>query len=114
MKKVFAMGLVVSMLLAGVILAGVNGTNVGCDLDFEGNEAICYAAARGFSDSDSISLSMTLYQGGSVIDSWSDSGTGYVELDGYATVDMGDYYTLDVEATINGRTYTDSDSGMCE
>ena len=35
-------------------------------------------------------------------------------LDGYATVDMGDYYTLEVEATINGRTYTDSVGAMCE
>ena len=114
MKKSLAMVLLMGVLLSCSVVAGMDATSVRAGLDFEGNEAICYAYAEGNSSSDYITLTMTLYQGSSYISSWSSSGYDYVELDGYATVDMGDYYTLEVEATINGRTYTDSVGAMCE
>ena len=113
MKRSVMFGLVALMLLT-TAFAALYANSVRPSLSFSGNEAICKCTVVADDANAEISVEMTLYQGSSVVDSWSDSGTGFVRATGYATVDMGDYYTLEVEATINGRTYTDSVGGMCE
>ena len=69
-------------------------------LTFSGTTAHCEAMIT--SASDDIEATMTLKQGNRIIDSWSDSGTGYVFLDGDCDVTKGVTYTLTVEGTRNG------------
>ena len=113
MKKA-TMILMAAILLLTPAFAAVTANSVSTNLSFNGNEAVCEAVAVSDDGNAAIDVTMSLYQGSSLIDSWSDSGYGVVIMTEYATVDMGDYYTLEVEATINGRTYTDSVGGMCE
>lgn len=113
MKKV-SMILMVVILLLSPVFASVTMNSVNANLSFNENEAVCEIVVIADDGNAEIDVTMSLYQGGSLVDSWSDSGYGAVVMTEYATVDMGDYYTLEAEAIINGRTYTDSDSGMCE
>lgn len=69
-------------------------------LTFSGTTAHCEVIIT--SASDDIEATMTLKQGGRIVDSWSGSGTGIVFLDGDCYVTKGVTYTLTVEGTRNG------------
>lgn len=64
------------------------------ELSFNGNTAVCSVICRGNSASDTVDATLTLYQGNSYIDSWSDSGKYRVSLSGEHKVQSGKSYKL--------------------
>lgn len=72
------------------------------DLSFNGTTAICSAVCIGDSSTDKIEATLTLYQGSTVIDSWSDSGNWSVTLTGEHKVTSGKSYRLELAYSVNG------------
>ena len=71
----------------------INGTTAYCGVDYHsGNSNV------------SISVTLTLKQGNTTIDSWSDSGKGFVIISETATVQKGKTYDLVMNATVNGES----------
>lgn len=72
------------------------------DLFFRGTTAICSAICRGNAASDTVEATLTLYQGNTYIDSWSESGDGKITLYGECAVTSGKNYRLELAYSING------------
>ena len=75
-------------------------------LTFQGTTANCRVYARGDNSSDKVSATIELRQGNTVVDSWSTSGSGWINWSGSASVTRGRTYTLVVNVTINGTKYS--------
>ena len=71
------------------------------DLTINGTTANCYVKLTGNSD-DELSVTLTLWCGESIVDTWSDSGTGSVTIDEDCTVVRGNTYRLVMIYRING------------
>lgn len=72
------------------------------DLFFQGTTAICSALCRGDKATDKVEATLTLYQGNTYIDSWSESGTWEVMTYGECKVQSGKTYRLELAYSING------------
>lgn len=84
------------------------------DLSFTGTTANCSVICRGQSGSDTIDVTLTLYQGSTYVDSWSDSGTGRVALSGSCKAVSGKSYKLVVNYSVNGVSRPSiSTTGTC-
>lgn len=73
------------------------------NLFFSGTTAFCSVICSGKSDNDTIDATLTLYQGSTYVDSWSDSGRGQVALSGTCTAVSGKSYKLVVDYSVNGE-----------
>jgi spore coat protein U-like protein len=73
-------------------------------LSFNGTTAFCSVICRGDSDNDTIDVTLTLYQGSTYVDSWSDSGKGRVALSGTCEAVSGKNYKLVVDYSVNGES----------
>lgn len=71
-------------------------------LSFSGTTAFCSVICSGKSDNDTISATLTLYQGTTYVDSWSDSGKGQVSISGSCKAVSGKSYKLVVNYSVNG------------
>lgn len=89
----------------------VRSTTRSLALEFEGTTAYCEATVT--SPGKTIDVTMALKEGNTVIDSWSDSGTSYVTLEGKCTVTKGVTYTLEVSGTANGVPFSFTKTGKC-
>lgn len=74
------------------------------ELSFNGTTAVCTAFCKGGTTKDTISATLTLYQGTTRIDSWSASGTGRVSFNEECKVEYGKTYRLELSYSINGTT----------
>lgn len=72
------------------------------DLFFQGTTAICSAICQGNSANDTVEATLTLYQGDTYIDSWSESGIRKITLYGECKVTPGKTYRLEMAYSING------------
>lgn len=72
-------------------------------LSFHGTTAVCSALCKGNRTSDDIDVTLTLYQGRNYVDSWDDSGTGSVPLEGKCQAISGKSYKLALEYSVNGK-----------
>lgn len=72
------------------------------DLDFNGTTAVCSATCRADNTTDKVSATLTLYQGNTYVDSWSDSGTWRVSISESCKVESGKSYRLVLSYSING------------
>jgi len=72
-------------------------------LSFSGTTASCYVNCKGASTSDDLYATLTLYQGNTYVDSWSDSGTGSVFVSGQCAAKSGRDYKLVLSYTVNGQ-----------
>lgn len=104
MKKRFvAVFFVISMLLMlPAHAATARVIAVAPSLKFEGTTAICYVGITADRPSDKISASMELWQGNTLIDSWSGTGTWTLKLEKTATVSKNKTYELVVNYSVNG------------
>lgn len=92
----------VALLLCGLLLttgaaAYMQETrSIGEDmsLTFDGTTAICGATCIGKTSTDYIKATLTLYQGNTYIDSWSDEGRYVIGVSGQHGVTRGKSYTL--------------------
>ncbi len=105
-KGILTLIVIVAVMLSSVVLADpveVKASIITPSLTFSGTTAQC---AVSVSDAGkAITVTMKLYQGNSLISSWSKSGTGYVYLYKTKTVTKGKTYTLKVSGTINGVAF---------
>ena len=103
MKKSVISVVLVFVLLLSLALSGnaaCNGYRAQRSLSFSGGSASCSAS---ISDAGkTISATMELWHGSTMLASWSDSDTSSVQLSGSINVNSGQTYTLVVYGTING------------
>lgn len=71
-------------------------------LVFSGTTAQCSALCSGGKSSDTVEATLTLYQGTTYIDSWSDSGKDSLSFSGSCKVERGKTYKLVLTYSING------------
>lgn len=72
------------------------------NLTFDGTTAQCYASCKGGTSKDTVDATLTLYQGTTYLDSWSDSGKGNISVYGEYKVQKGKTYKLVLSYSING------------
>lgn len=71
-------------------------------LSFDGETANCTVTVIGDNMSDSISITMKLWQSNSCIATWNGSGTGYMQFSRNCNVTSGLEYKLTAAVTVNG------------
>lgn len=71
-------------------------------LMFNGTTAQCSALCNGGNSSDTLEATLTLYQGTTYIDSWSDSGKDSLSFSGSCKVERGKTYKLVLTYSVNG------------
>lgn len=76
-------------------------------LSFDGTTAECSVSCRGEKATDEIEVTLTLYRGNTIIDSWSESGTFRVTVSGECSVKSGVTYSLVMTWSVNGEAQTD-------
>ena len=108
MKRLFSLVLIVAILLslnvsaAGNIHRSATSTPL---LTFYGTTANCKAVVR--DSRKSISVTMELWHGKTLLESWTGSGTGSVSMERrYSGVKRGETYTLKVYGTSGGVAFT--------
>ena len=79
-------------------------TSAQLSLSFDGTTALCSVICRGSSSDDAIDATLTLYQGSTYVDSWSDSGKGRVVISGTCKAVSGKNYKLVVDYSVNGES----------
>lgn len=104
-KAVFAFVLAIPLVLILTLSAQAaeprieGGTPV---LYFDGATATCSVSCRANNAKDKVEATLTLYQGDSFVDSWTNTGTGSVFISGSCAVKSGKSYKLVLEYSING------------
>lgn len=108
MKKHFwCLMLVIAIILAVPVNAVFERTiDVVPDIEFDGTSAMCTVRIMGDRTTDKITATMKLWQGNTLINDWSASGSGILKIDETATVKTNKTYKLTVEYTINGEEQT--------
>lgn len=96
--------LVVLALAISVQAAGPRTGDASPYLSFTGTTANCSVICRGDGNNDTIDVTLTLYQGSTYVDSWSDSGIGRVTIRESCTVKSGRSYKLVVRYSVNGES----------
>lgn len=106
--------LVFSLSAQTALAAEARVTRVWPTLCFDGTTAVCSVSYRAGSTSDKISATLTLYQGDSYVDSWSDKGTGSIRISGECEAQSGKDYRLVLTYSINGTAQTSASvEGTC-
>ena len=108
-RKLFVVVLMLVLVLSLTLTAHAASTAYVANpsLTFNGTTAHCSVACKGDRATDSISATLTLYQGSTVIDSWSNSGTFYVPVSGNCGVVSGVTYRLKLSWSVNGVSQSD-------
>lgn len=102
-KRVLPLFLVVVMLLSISAQAGIaRSPAVQPKLTLNGTSATCSVMAMADHATDEVSVVMKLWQGSTCLETWTDSGDGYVYMSESATVSTGSTYRLTVTVSING------------
>lgn len=75
-------------------------------LSFNGNLATCSVVVRAGEADDDIFIEADLLEDGDSYRHWTGSGTGSLNFSRVATVTKGHTYTLEVDVTIDGETFS--------
>ena len=103
MKRVLALAVPLLMLLTLSAQAlEPRAVKVEPVLDFNGTTATCSVSFKADSATDKVAATLTLYQGNTYVDSWSDSGTWRVSISESCKVESGKTYRLVLTYSING------------
>lgn len=76
--------------------APMRAPGVDKSLSFSGTTATCKATVYGDNSTDTVSLTVKLWQGTTCLKTWSASGTGYTKVNKTATVTRGKTYKMTV------------------
>lgn len=93
-----------SCIVAAYADASLRSVGSNLSLSFSNSTASCGLTIQ--STGNSIQATMELWQGTTKVNSWSKSGTTYINLSGTHRVTRGKTYTLKATYTINGTSYT--------
>lgn len=108
-KRIIPLLLIVVLLLSTTVFAVDPRTAIGTpSLSFNNEKANCTFAYTAETLSSKIAVTMRLYRGLTLVDSWSASGYGYVSLNKNAPASKGATYQLTVNVSINDGTPTSS------
>lgn len=112
-KRILALALIFALLLSMTAFAAEpRYIGVTPQLNFNGTTANCSVSVN--DPGSDIQVTLTLYRGWSVIDSWNGSGTSYVKVSGSAAVKDGLEYRLVATGTIDGVAFTTAEViGTC-
>lgn len=103
MKKRLVVFLLIAVMLLNVTAyAAPRAANMLPALTFDGTTAICEVKVIGENTSDEIEVTLTLWRGNFMLDSWSAEGTGYLRMSESVVVTSGYTYRLEADVTING------------
>ncbi|MCR4805805.1 MAG: hypothetical protein K5981_09220 [Clostridia bacterium] len=97
--KRLCIALIVVLVFASFASASDRG-RVSLKLSFTGTTAKCKIEVT--EAGAAIDVTMYLYEGSSLVCSWSKSGTDYVSLNKSRTCVSGQTYTLEADVTVNG------------
>ena len=114
-SKLLAILLVVSVLCAIMSISAAARANEGSiTLSFSGNRANCSFYYYTENINTSVSVTLNLWNGTTLVGSWSNSGTGYVTVSGSAAVTSGVTYRLAAYVVVNGQLIPTVDKwGTC-
>lgn len=83
-------------------------------LSFSGTTASCLVDYKSGNSTDKLSATLTLWQGSTRVDSWTDSGTGRVTISEQCAVKSGKDYKLTLTWSLNGTAQSAvSVTGRC-
>ena len=103
MKKRLLGLIIVGVLILGMSAQAVNPRAGGMPLlSFSGTTANCSVTCRGDNATDRIYVTLSLYHGSALVDSWSASGTYRVPVSGSCGVERGETYRLVMNWSLNG------------
>lgn len=71
-------------------------------ISYNGNIATCTARIVGNSTSDYLEATIKLWHNNSCIETWEETGNGYIFFSETATITSGDTHTLTVDLWVNG------------
>ena len=106
-RRIFAIALVFPLMLALMASAFAAEFRIERNapvLTFDGNTATCSVSCRASNTTDKIEATLTLYQGNTYVNSWSESGTWRVFISETCKVKNGKDYQLVLEYSINGES----------
>lgn len=106
-KRFLGAILIITMLVAVPTHAASSRIiNVFPDIEFNGTKATCTVLITADRTSDKIAATTALWQGSTLVNSWSSSGSGILKISETATVSKNKTYKLVVNYTINGTSYS--------
>ena len=114
-KRVFVLSVLFLLLLTlSAQAAEVRVVRIKPELYFSDTTATCSVSCKADNARDTVEATLTLYQGETYVDSWSNSGTGRVFISGSCDVESGKTYKLVVDYSINGvAQLSKTTSGTC-
>ena len=103
-KRIVALTVAVVMLLS-ISAAALTNSEIICPLlQFDGKTAHCYVEVSADHPNDPISVTATLWRGSTPLETWTETGNGYVYLSESKVVSVtGVTYKLTADVTINGE-----------
>ena len=116
MKKIVSLLIAMTLLISSVTAYAAEPRILAANpnLSFDGTTAECSVSCRGEKTTDKITATLTLYQGNTIVDSWSASGTFRVALSEKCSVKRGSSYKLTLTWSVNGvQQSTTSVTGRC-
>lgn len=105
-KRIICMMLLITMAFVIPANAATRTISVVPDIEFDGTRATCSVLIVGNRTTDEIEATMELRQGDRLIDDWSASGNGFLEISETVTVSRSTTYTLTIEYSVNGDSKT--------
>ena len=113
MKRCLSLFFVVLLISVNVSATAMRISDQRPTITFSNNSALCRATVK--SPGDHIEATLELRYGSQVLDTWSDSGIGYLIIDeSYSPVYSGYGYSLRLYGSINGVDFPDvTVSGIC-
>ncbi len=101
-KKLIAILLTAVILLPMCCSNSTHATSAQLNLTFSGTVANCHAVVNG---SSNIQATLELWQGNTMVCSWSSSGSFRIEIDEHCDVLVDYVYTLKLYGTIGGVSF---------
>ena len=114
-SKLIAIVLVISVLFSIMsVSAAAQTRSDSLGLSFSGNKATCECVYIANTSTSSVSVTLILWNGTTLVGSWSNSGTGDVTVRGSATVTSGVTYRLAAYIVVDGQPLPTIDKwGTC-
>lgn len=114
-RRIFPLAVLLLLLLSvSAQAAGLRAIRSSPSLTFRGTTAICSVDCKSGNSKDDLSVTLTLWQGSTWVDSWTSSGTGRVLISEQCTAKSGKDYKLVLSYTVNGQAQSSvSVTGTC-
>lgn len=114
MKKILLLTSLLIFLLGSVTAYAAEPriATVRPSLNFDGTTALCEVSVTSYGKN--IDVTLSLWQGGTLVNQWTSAGSSYVVISESCTVEKGKTYQLTVSGTVNGESISGATSGKCK